>query len=36
MAKILMVIANNGFQDYEFEIPFDIFNEANLDVVVAA
>lgn len=36
MAKILMVIANNGFQDYEFGIPFDIFNETDIDVIIAA
>ena len=36
MTNILMVIANNGFQDYEFWIPFDIFNNAWLKVTIAA
>ena len=36
MAKVLMVIANNGFQDYEFWIPFDMLNEAWVKVVIAA
>ncbi|HKL44292.1 MAG TPA: DJ-1/PfpI family protein [Candidatus Absconditabacterales bacterium] len=36
MAKVLMVIANNGFQDYEFGIPFDMLNEAGVKVVIAA
>ena len=36
MAKVLMIIANNGFQDYEFWIPFDVFNEADLEVTIAA
>jgi len=36
MAKVLMVIANNGFQDYEFWIPFDMLNNAWVDVVVWA
>ena len=31
-----MVIANNGFQDYEFWIPFDMFNNAWIDVTIAA
>ena len=36
MVKVLMVIANNGFQDYEFWIPFDMLNEAWVKVVIAA
>ena len=36
MADVLMVIANNWFQDYEFWIPFDIFNDAGLKVTIAA
>ncbi len=36
MAKILMVIANNGFQDYEFWTPFDMFNNAGLKITIAA
>lgn len=31
-----MIIANNGFQDYEFGIPFDIFNENDCEVTIAA
>ena len=34
--KVLMIIANNWFQDYEFWIPFDIFNENWLDITVWA
>jgi putative intracellular protease/amidase len=26
--KVLIVIANNGFQDYEFGVPFDMFTHA--------
>lgn len=36
MAKILMVIANNGFQDYEFGIPFDIFSWAGISIDIWA
>lgn len=36
MANILMVIANNWFQDYEFWTPFDILNEAGVKVTIAA
>lgn len=34
--KILMVIANNGFQDHEFWISFQVFHDAWIDVTVAA
>lgn len=36
MAKILMIIANNWFQDYEFGVPFDIFHNAWIDITVWA
>ena len=36
MAKILMVVANNGFQDYEFWTPFDMFHNAGQKVTIAA
>lgn len=36
MVNVLMVIANNGFQDYEFWIPFDVFNNAGLKITIAA
>ena len=36
MASVLMVIANNGFQDYEFWTPFDIFYNAGLKITIAA
>lgn len=36
MARVLMVIANNWFQDYEFWIPFDILHEAWVKITVAA
>lgn len=34
--KVLMVIANNGFQDHEYGKTFQIFQEAWLDITVAA
>jgi putative intracellular protease/amidase len=34
--KILMVIANSGFQDHEFGISFQVFHDAWIDVTVAA
>lgn len=36
MIKVLMVIANNGFQDYEFWIPFDVLNNAWVNVIIWA
>lgn len=36
MTKVLMVIANNGFQDYEFWVPFDVLNEAWIVLTIAA
>jgi len=34
--KILMVVANNWFQDHEFWISFQVFHDAWIDVTVAA
>ena len=34
--KVLMVIANNGFQDHEFGISFQVFHDAGLDITIAA
>ena len=34
--KVLIVIANNGFQDYEFWVPFDMLTHAWISVSIAA
>lgn len=34
--KVLMVIANNGFQDHEYWISFQVFHDAWFDITVAA
>lgn len=34
--KILMVIANNWFQDHEFWISFQVFHDAWFDITIAA
>ena len=36
MKKVLFVIANNGFQDYEFATPYDYFLKNEIDVTIAA
>lgn len=36
MKKALFVIANNGFQDYEFAVPYDYFIENNIEVTISA
>ncbi|MCK9467044.1 MAG: DJ-1/PfpI family protein [Candidatus Absconditabacterales bacterium] len=36
MAKALIVIANNGFQDYEFGVPFDLLTNAGVNVSIGA
>lgn len=34
--KVLMVIANDWFQDYEFWISFAVFHDAGFDITIAA
>lgn len=36
MPKALIVIANNGFQDYEFGVPFDLLSKSGVSVTIAA
>lgn len=36
MAKILFIVAQKGFQDYEFFVPNEIFINNNCEVVVAS
>ncbi|HRX64160.1 MAG TPA: DJ-1/PfpI family protein [Candidatus Absconditabacterales bacterium] len=36
MKNILMIIANNGFQDYEFGIPFDFFHHKGVKITIGA
>lgn len=36
MKKVLFVIANNGFQDYEFGIPYDYFVQSGITPTIAA
>ncbi len=36
MAKVLMIIAQNGFRDEELEVPLDILRKAGHDVKIAS
>lgn len=36
MKKVLMVVANSGFQDHEFWISFQVFHDAGIDITIAA
>lgn len=36
MAKILYLISPEGFQDHEFEIPFNMLKEKNHEVTIAS
>ena len=36
MKTVLMIVANNGFQDYEFSATYEALQEANAQITIAA
>jgi putative intracellular protease/amidase len=36
MKTVLMIVANNGFQDHEFSATYETLMEANAQVTIAA